>query len=134
MVYLIIGLAVLFIVVPILAVLPSPRQREQLAMRNAARAAGVLVELTSIDDPIRNRTNTYRQQAGRCHRNYSSQPIVKTENDKATGANCPALTGACSESWKLDGSGRVRSAMIFRLISRPGSKAWLKHCRSMSIR
>ena len=51
MVYLIIGLAVLFILVPILAVLPSPRQREQMAMRNAARAAGVLVELTSIDDP-----------------------------------------------------------------------------------
>jgi len=51
MVYLIIGLAVLFIIVPILSVLPSPRQREQMAMRNAARAAGVLVELTSIDDP-----------------------------------------------------------------------------------
>lgn len=51
MVYLIIGLVLLIIIVPIFSVLPSRRQREQMAMRKAAREAGVSVELTSIDDP-----------------------------------------------------------------------------------
>lgn len=51
MTYLIICAALLFIIVPIFSVLPSARQKEQMAMRTAARGAGVLVELTSIDDP-----------------------------------------------------------------------------------
>jgi len=51
MVYLIIGLALLFIIVPIIAVLPSARQKERMQMRNIARQAGVSVDLTSIEDP-----------------------------------------------------------------------------------
>jgi len=52
MVYVIIGVAMLFIIVPIIAVLPSPRQKAQMRMRAAARAHGVAVELTQIDDPV----------------------------------------------------------------------------------
>ncbi len=51
MVYLIIGLVLLFIIVPIVAVLPSARQKERMQMRMIARQAGVSVELTSITDP-----------------------------------------------------------------------------------
>jgi len=51
MTYLIIAVILLIIIVPIFSVLPSARQREQMAMRKAAREAGVSVELTSIDDP-----------------------------------------------------------------------------------
>jgi hypothetical protein len=51
MVYVIIGVALLLIIVPIIGVLPSAQQKAQMRMRNAARAAGVSVDLTSIDDP-----------------------------------------------------------------------------------
>ena len=51
MAYLIIVVALIFIIVPIIAVLPSARQKEQMRMRNLARQAGVSVDLTSIDDP-----------------------------------------------------------------------------------
>lgn len=51
MVYVLIGVAILFIVGPIIAVLPSKRQREQMAMRKQAMARGVSIEFTSIEDP-----------------------------------------------------------------------------------
>ena len=41
----------LAIIVPIFSVLPSARQRQQMAMRMAARRDGVSVELTTITDP-----------------------------------------------------------------------------------
>ena len=37
---------------PIIAVLPSKRQKEQMKLRQQAMAQGISVELTSIDDPI----------------------------------------------------------------------------------
>lgn len=51
MAYIIITLVLLVIIVPILSVLPSARQKEQMVMRQVARNAGVQVELTSITDP-----------------------------------------------------------------------------------
>lgn len=51
MVYVLIGVILLAIIVPIISVLPSARQKERMQMRMVARAAGVSVELTSIDDP-----------------------------------------------------------------------------------
>lgn len=51
MVYLIIGLVLLFIIVPIVSVLPSARQKERMQMRMTARQAGVSVDLTTITDP-----------------------------------------------------------------------------------
>lgn len=51
MVYVLIGVALLFVIVPIIAVLPSARQKTQMKMRTAAREVGVQVELTTIDDP-----------------------------------------------------------------------------------
>ena len=51
MVYVLIGAILLAIIVPIISVLPSVRQKERMQMRMVARAAGVSVELTSIDDP-----------------------------------------------------------------------------------
>ncbi len=49
--YLIIGVILLVVVAPIFAILPSTRQRQQARMRKEARAGGVSVELTSIEDP-----------------------------------------------------------------------------------
>lgn len=51
MVYALIAVVMIIIIVPIFNLLPSARQKEQMAIRMAARAAGVVVELTSIDDP-----------------------------------------------------------------------------------
>ena len=51
MAYLIIAAALLFIIVPIIGVLPSARQKAQMTMRNVARGAGVTVEITVIEDP-----------------------------------------------------------------------------------
>jgi hypothetical protein len=49
--YVIVAVVLLLVIVPIFSVLPNARQRGQMAMRNAARSAGVSVELTSIADP-----------------------------------------------------------------------------------
>jgi hypothetical protein len=51
MVYLIIVVILLVIIGPIIAVLPSARQKERMAMRQRAMAQGISVELTSIEDP-----------------------------------------------------------------------------------
>ncbi|HAK52538.1 MAG TPA: hypothetical protein DCM54_11645 [Gammaproteobacteria bacterium] len=52
MVYIIIGTVLLLIIAPIVAVLPSARQKQQMAMRRQAMGLGVNVEITSITDPI----------------------------------------------------------------------------------
>ena len=51
MAYVLIVVMLIVIIVPIISVLPSARQKERMQMRMIARAAGVSVELTSIDDP-----------------------------------------------------------------------------------
>ncbi len=51
MIYLGIAFVVLLIVAPIIALLPSAQQREQMALRRRAMSAGVRTELTTIDDP-----------------------------------------------------------------------------------
>ena len=71
LVYVIIGLVLLVVIMPLIAVLPSARQKEQMKMRDAARAAGVSVELTSIDDPNPNQ-DKYITQTGR-----AMQPVLK---------------------------------------------------------
>ena len=72
MVYVIIGVALLFIIVPIIAVLPSARQKEQMRMRAAARKAGIAVELTSIEDP-EPAQDKYISPTGR-----ALEPVLKT--------------------------------------------------------
>ena len=62
--YLFIAIILLAIVLPIFSVLPSGRQRKQMNMRQAARAAGVSVELTTIDDPNPEQ-DKYISQTGR---------------------------------------------------------------------
>lgn len=49
--WIIIGVILIVIVVPLFSILPSRRQKEQMVMRNAARRVGVSVELREIDDP-----------------------------------------------------------------------------------
>lgn len=49
--YVIIGLVLLLIVAPLFSILPSARQKTQMAMRKAAMAAGVSVQIAIIDDP-----------------------------------------------------------------------------------
>ena len=71
MAYLIIGLVLLFIIAPIVSVLPSARQKEQMKMRTEARHAGVNVELTRIDDP-NPRQDKYISNLGK-----AIEPIVK---------------------------------------------------------
>jgi hypothetical protein len=51
MAYVIIIIILLVIIGPILSLLPSKRQKQQIAMRKAAMDAGVSVALTRIDDP-----------------------------------------------------------------------------------
>ena len=49
--YVIIVVVISLIVVPLFSILPSARQRQQMKMRQTARAAGVSVDLVTIDDP-----------------------------------------------------------------------------------
>ena len=49
MAYVMIAVVLLLILVPMMSVLPSKRQRARMAMRQVARAAGISVELTTID-------------------------------------------------------------------------------------
>ncbi len=51
MAYVIIAVVLIVIIVPIIAVLPSARQKAQMRMRKVAMAAGVSVDITTIDDP-----------------------------------------------------------------------------------
>jgi len=51
MAYVIIVVVLLIIIGPILAVLPSKRQKEQMLKRQTAMAAGLSVALTRIEDP-----------------------------------------------------------------------------------
>ena len=51
MVYVIIIVVLILVIVPIFSVLPSKRQKEQMALRRIAMSRGFSVELTRIDDP-----------------------------------------------------------------------------------
>jgi len=51
MAYIIIVVVILIIVSPIIANLPSARQKQQMQMRKRAMAAGITIDLTHIDDP-----------------------------------------------------------------------------------
>lgn len=51
MVYVFIGIVILLIIAPIIAVLPSKRQKEQMRLRQRAMGAGVSIEFVRIDDP-----------------------------------------------------------------------------------
>ena len=51
MAYIIIAVVLMLVLAPIVSVLPSARQRAQMKMRDAARQAGVSVDITFIDDP-----------------------------------------------------------------------------------
>ena len=71
MVYVFIGLVLLLIIGPIIAVLPSPRQKEQMALRQLAMGLGMNVELTSITDPVP-KQDKYISSLGK-----SLEPILK---------------------------------------------------------
>ena len=62
--YLIIILILFFVVAPIVAILPSKRQKQQMAFRQSARAAGVSVALVNIEDPDSDR-DKYLSATGR---------------------------------------------------------------------
>ena len=62
--YLIIILILFFVVAPIVAILPSKRQKQQMAFRQSARAAGVSVALVKIEDPDSDR-DKYLSATGR---------------------------------------------------------------------
>lgn len=49
MIYLMIALVLLFILVPIISVLPSRRQRERMKMRQQAMAEGIAVQITTME-------------------------------------------------------------------------------------
>jgi hypothetical protein len=51
MTYLLIAVIILVILAPIIAILPSKRQKEQMALRRTAMGEGFSIEFTSIDDP-----------------------------------------------------------------------------------
>ena len=62
--YLIVILILFFVVAPIIAILPSKRQKQQMAFRQSARAAGVSVALVKIEDPDSDR-DKYLSATGR---------------------------------------------------------------------
>jgi len=49
--YILIAFLMLVIIAPIIAILPSAKQKAQMAKRQQAMAGGIQVELTKIDDP-----------------------------------------------------------------------------------
>ena len=51
MVWIVIAGILFLIIGPILVLLPSPRQREQMGLRRIAMAGGISVSLSAIDDP-----------------------------------------------------------------------------------
>ncbi len=51
MTYIIIGFVLLLIIAPIVAIMPSTRQKAQMAKRTEAMAKDIRVDLTQIDDP-----------------------------------------------------------------------------------
>ena len=62
--YLIVILVLFFIVAPIISILPSKQQKQQMAFRQTARAAGVSVGLVKIEDPDSDR-DKYLSSTGR---------------------------------------------------------------------
>lgn len=62
--YILIFLAICTIVGPALWLIPSQRQREQMALRSTARRLGLQVELASLDDPDPDPAK-YRSLSGR---------------------------------------------------------------------
>lgn len=64
MVYLGIALVIALLVAPIIALRPSGRQREQMALRQAARARGLRTELVTIEDPDPD-PDSYRSVTGK---------------------------------------------------------------------
>lgn len=70
-VYVFIGLVLLLIIGPIIAVLPSPRQKEQMDLRHLAKGLGINIELTSITDPVP-KQDKYISSLGK-----SLEPILK---------------------------------------------------------
>lgn len=63
MVYLFIGLVLLMLIAPIVSILPGKSQKQIMAIRRAAMARGISVELTTIDDPNPNQEK-YRTSTG----------------------------------------------------------------------
>ena len=70
-IYIVIGVVLLLIIGPIIAVLPSQRQKEQMALRQQAMGLGINVELTSITDPVP-KQDKYVSSLGK-----SLEPILK---------------------------------------------------------
>jgi hypothetical protein len=64
MVYLFIGLVLLMLIAPIVSILPGKSQKQIMAVRRAAMARGISVELTTIDDPSPDQ-DKYRTSTGR---------------------------------------------------------------------
>ena len=71
MAYIIIAVILALIILPIFAILPSARQKEQMAMRKKAMSAGVSVKLTAIDDP------NPKQQKYISHTGKALPPVLK---------------------------------------------------------
>lgn len=64
MVYLFIGLVMLMIIAPIVSILPGKSQKQIMAVRRAAMARGISVELTTIEDPNPDQ-DKYRTSTGK---------------------------------------------------------------------
>ena len=64
MVYLFIGLVLLMLIAPIVSILPGKSHKQIMAVRRAAMARGISVELTTIDDPSPDQ-DKYRTSTGR---------------------------------------------------------------------
>lgn len=135
MVYLGIAFVVLLIIAPIIALIPSARQKEQMALRRAARERGLRPELTTIDDPNPD-ADQYRSVTGkalpaklrciayRCPRsrpdNWRSLPAIEWSVVRAGGSDDALPVG-----WRWEvalpeaASDELRSALTSGLASMP---------------
>ncbi len=70
MIWLLIVFILALVVGPILYLMPSPRQKEQIAFRNEARSRGISVKISTIEDP-HPQLNNYLSATGK-----SLQPVI----------------------------------------------------------
>ena len=61
MVYLFIGLVLMMLIAPIVSILPGKSQKQIMAVRRAAMARGISVELTTIDGLQRTEPDEFEQ-------------------------------------------------------------------------
>lgn len=111
--YLIIALAVAFIVAPIFAILPSKRQKAAMLLRRKASGDGLRVDITRIDDPVP-KQEKYLSNYGKPLAPNLTIPAYRRSRPRAEGRHQNVSVGWAVERRALPGQDDL-----------PGTWAWL---------